>query len=604
VWLTSAGSASTFERAGNLGVNVLTHLLGQSVEQLAENIARYRAAWREAGHAGDGRVTLMLHTYLDRDAATAREVAREPMKSYLGTAVGLLRDVASAFPTFAGRGKNTDDLFKSLSADEMDQLLEVAADRYLDTSGLFGTPEDAVAIVEAVAEAGVDEVACLIDFGVSTDQVLSSLDLLLETKSDVEHRRALPPEVTRDDGHDESVAALIARHGITHLQCTPSLAAMLVADPDDQAALRRVRHVMVGGEALPTALAVELRGLLPARLTNMYGPTETTIWSLTHELDTVPASGSIPIGRPIGNTTIFVLDTAGRSVPVGAYGELHIGGDGVARGYHNRPELTAERFVDRAGMGRVYATGDVARIHPQGYVEFAGRADNQVKIRGHRIELGEIEAVLDRHPDVVRSVVVARDDGVDTRLVAYVVLHHDAGFAPDTLRKHVAACLPDAMVPTGVVAVDAFPLTPNGKIDRKALSSRPIDSTSTASSNDVPIAPPADDHERLVAAVWADELERPVGRDDNFFDIGGHSLLAVKVFRRIGAETGAAIALTDVFRFPTVRTFAAHLSALDGAIAHDEASSPTTSAPVGADRGALRRRALGRRTAAPQETSG
>ncbi len=526
------------------------------------------------------------------------------MKSYLGTAVGLLRDVASAFPTFAGRGKNTDDLFKSLSGDEMDQLLEVAADRYLGTSGLFGTPEDAVAIVEAVAEAGVDEIACLIDFGVSTDQVLSSLDLLLETKSDVEQRRALPPEGTSDDGHDESVAALIARHGVTHLQCTPSLAAMLVADPDDQAALRRVRHVMVGGEALPTALAVELRGLLPARLTNMYGPTETTIWSLTHELDTMPASGSIPIGRPIGNTTIFVLDTAGRSLPVGAYGELHIGGDGVARGYHNRPELTAERFVDRAGMGRVYATGDVARIHPQGYVEFAGRADNQVKIRGHRIELGEIEAVLDRHPDVVRSVVVARDDGADTRLVAYVVLHHDCRLRAPTR----CASTSRRVSRTRWCRRVSSPSTPSRSPQTARSTARPCRAArSTArrprSANDVPIAPPANDHERLVAAVWADELERPVGRDDNFFDIGGHSLLAVKVFRRISAETGAAIALTDVFRFPTVRTFAAHLSTLDGAVAH-EASSPTTSAPVGADRGALRRRALGRRTGVPQETSG
>jgi natural product biosynthesis luciferase-like monooxygenase protein len=604
VWLTSAGSPSTFERAGTLGVNVLTHLLGQSVDQLAENIARYRAAWREARHPGEGRVTLMLHTYLDRDAATAREVAREPMKSYLGTAVGLLRDVASAFPTFAGRGKNTDDLFKSLSAEEMDQLLEVAAARYLGTSGLFGTPDDAVLVVEAVAEAGVDEVACLIDFGVPTDQVLASLELLLETKTTVEARRELPTDVPAGarDADDETVAALIARHGVTHLQCTPSLAAMLVADPNDRDALRRVGHLMLGGEALPTALAAELRELLPARFTNMYGPTETTIWSLTHELSTVPTSGSIPIGRPIANTTIFVLDPDGRPLPVGVYGELHIGGDGLARGYHNRPELTAERFVDRPGMGRVYATGDVVRIRPQGHVEFAGRADNQVKIRGHRIELGEIEAVIDRHPDVVQSVVVARDDGVDTRLVSYVVLHHGADLAPDTLRKHVAACLPEAMVPTGVVPVDAFPLTPNGKIDRKALTSRAVDSASSAFAGDASIAPPADDHERLVAAVWVEELERPVGRDDNFFDIGGHSLLAVKVFRRISAETGAAIALTDVFRFPTVRAFAAHLGALDGgAGAHAEAGAPPTPAPAGADRGALRRRALGRRTSAPQE---
>ena len=215
IWLTSAGSPATFERAGTLGVNVLTHLLGQSVEQLAENVERYRSAWREAGHPGEGRVTLMMHTYLDRDADVAREVAREPMKSYLRTAVGLLRDVASAFPTFAGRGKGTDDLFKNLTADEMDQLLEMAASRYLSCSGLFGTPADAAKVIDVVSAAGVDEVACLIDFGVATDDVLTSLDLLLEAKLDVEARRA---GVVATPGVevvfvDDSVAGLGEQHG-------------------------------------------------------------------------------------------------------------------------------------------------------------------------------------------------------------------------------------------------------------------------------------------------------------------------------------------------------------------------------------------------------
>ena len=188
----------------------------------------------------------MMHTYLDRDADTAREVAREPMKGYLGTAVGLLRDVASAFPTFAGRGKGTDDLFKSLSPEELDQLLEVAAHRYLGTSGLFGTPDDAAAIVEAVSAAGVDEVACLVDFGVATDDVLA----LARAAARGQGAGRRPPRGAgrRDagagepaiDAVDDTVAALVARHGVTHLQCTPSLAAMLVADPADRAALGTV----------------------------------------------------------------------------------------------------------------------------------------------------------------------------------------------------------------------------------------------------------------------------------------------------------------------------------------------------------------------------
>ena len=594
VWLTSAGTPATFERAGTLGVHVLTHLLGQSIEQLGENIARYRAAWTDAGHPGEGRVTVMLHTYLDRDGDTAREVAREPMKGYLGTAVGLLRDVASAFPTFANRGSGMDDLFKSLSPEELDQLLEVAAHRYLGSSGLFGTADDAAAVIEAVAAAGGDEIACLIDFGIETDQALASLELLLDAKARIDERRASPSTDGAAAGEeidpaDDTVAALVARHGVTHLQCTPSLAAMLVADPADREALRHVRHLMLGGEALPTALAGELRELLPGRFTNMYGPTETTIWSLTHELVGAPGA-TMPIGKPIANTTVFVLDPDGQRLPVGAFGELHLGGEGVARGYHNRPELTGERFVERPGMGRLYATGDVVWIHPGGQVEFAGRTDNQVKIRGHRIELGEIETVIDQHPDVVQSVVVARADKGDPRLVAYTVLHKGASANGDAIRKHVAETLPEAMVPSAVVHVDSFPLTPNGKIDRKALVAQ---SAMVAVESEVAAAAPlADDTERLVAAVWTAELERAVGRDDNFFDIGGHSLLAVKVFRGLTEATGAPLALTDIFRFPTVRTCAAHIAKLLDSTSADVVA-PT--APSGTDRGARRRQALTRR---------
>ena len=286
VWLTSAGSTATFERAGTLGTNLLTHLLGQSIEQLAENIACYRAAWTSAGHPGHGQVTLMLHTYLHPDPAEARRVARGPMKAYLGTAAGLLKNMASAFPTFAGSGKSADEAFASLSADELDQLLEMAADRYLETSGLFGTVDDAADMIERCSRAGVDEVACLIDFGVDTDAVLDSLPLLGDAV-----RAARQPCVTHDAGAahvdevGDSVADLVARHRVTHLQCTPSLATMLVADPADRAALGTIGHVMLGGEPMPLALAAELRELLPGRFTNMYGPTETTIWSLVHELD-------------------------------------------------------------------------------------------------------------------------------------------------------------------------------------------------------------------------------------------------------------------------------------------------------------------------------
>ena len=586
-WLTSAGSTATFERAGRLGLNVLTHLLGQSVEQLTANIQTYRAAWREAGHPGEGHLTLMLHTFLHSDPDLAREIAREPLKGYLGTALGLLKDMASAFPTFANAGADADAAFRSLSEDEISQLLDMAADRYLSTSGLFGDVEQALALIRSVSAAGADEIACLVDFGIDTDEVLGSLTLLEQLHQRVrDEQQDNAVVVTPSPG--ETVAGLVQRHEVTHLQCTPSLAAMLVANPVDRESLRSLDHMMLGGEALPTALAVELCELLGGRLTNMYGPTETTIWSLTHEI-TSPPTGSVPIGTPVANNTVFVLDPFGRQLPVGAFGELHIGGEGVARGYHDRRELTSERFVDRPGLGRVYATGDVVRVHPLGYVEFGGRADSQVKIRGHRIEMGEIEAVIDLHPAVSQSVVVARGDG-EQLLAAFVTAKSGEPISSTELRRHVANALPGAMVPSFFTVLDALPLTPNGKIDRQRLPTD-LDSlvVSTAGSAE---AAPTDAYELLVSDAWTRELGRTAGRDENFFDIGGHSLLAVKVFRNLADSTGLPLALTDVFRYPTIRSFAAYVGSLGAGTDGDGNQPSVTSAAVaGADRAARRRRA-------------
>lgn len=586
IWVTSAGSPATFERAGTVGANVLTHLLGQSVEQLRDNITRYRAAWAAAGHAGEGRVTLMVHTYLDADGDRARETARLPLKGYLGTAVGLLKDLASAFPTFHRAGADADEAFRSLTDDELSQLLDLATERYLTTSGLFGTVTEANAMADAVLAAGVDEIACLIDFGIDDDLVMGGLDLLEQVHqyvvADVATPAASAPAV------EQSFADLVEHYGVTHFQCTPSLASMLLVSTRDRAALGSVGHMLVGGEALPLALANELRELLPGRLTNMYGPTETTIWSLVHEIDT-PPDAVVPIGRPIANTQIHVLDDLDRELPVGAFGQLYIGGDGVARGYRDRPELTAERFREIGGFGRVYATGDVARVRPDGIVEFGGRADFQVKIRGHRIELTEIESVLDTHPAIARSVVAARGAGGAT-LVAFVVLRDEfrgsAEAEPDALRAFLAERLPDVMVPSAVGVLTDLPLTPNGKVDRKQLPEVVV------AADAAPVDPDQTDSQRLVASAWEHHLGRAAGLDDNFFDLGGHSLLAVKMFREFG-ESIPDLALTDIFRYPTIRGFAAHVDALrSGGSPDTNGSAPT--GPTGANRGELRRRARAR----------
>jgi acyl carrier protein len=240
----------------------------------------------------------------------------------------------------------------------------------------------------------------------------------------------------------------------------------------------------------------------------------------------------------------------------------------------------------------MYRTGDVARFRDDGAIEFLGRSDHQVKIRGYRIELGEIETALNQQPSVREGVVVAREDTPgDQRLVAYLVPEGKEASSGD-LRDALRAKLPEYMVPAHFVVLDRLPLTPNGKIDRKALPA--VDREMGATRVEPITAPPLDDTEKLVAAIWSDELDVPVGRDDNFFDVGGHSLLAVKVFRRLCEETGAPLALTDVFRFPTVRTIAAHVGTLLGSPSVDEPARAVGGA-TGVDRGAMRRRVLAQR---------
>jgi natural product biosynthesis luciferase-like monooxygenase protein len=576
VWVTAAGNPNTFRQAGALGASLLTHLLGQSVEEVAEKIAIYRQAWREHGHPGDGHVTLMLHTFVGDDLDAVRETVRAPLKEYLRTAVDLVRLADWQFPAHrsgAPADPGSRQALDSVAANpaDVEALLDHAFERYFETSGLFGTPERCLAMVERVRAIGVDEIGCLVDFGIDTDTTLAHLEQL-----DTLRRLATTPQAAASG--DYSIAGQIARHGVTHLQCTPSLAGMLLLDEPARLALRSLRQLLVGGEALPVALARRLRELLGGDLVNMYGPTETTIWSSTYRVDAVPAGATaIPIGRPIANTQLYILDEQLQPVPVGTPGELFIGGDGVVRGYLFRPELTAERFIadpfsDRPGA-RLYRTGDLARYLPDGNIEFLGRLDHQVKIRGHRIELGEIEAALGAHPAVREAVVLAREDAPgDVRLVGYVVLHvangaHDIAVE---LRAHARATLPDYMVPAHVVELDAFPLTPNAKVDRKALPS-PQDARrvpAAVASPQAPAAAPAAPALVVVtvdalAAIWARVLNvEHVDPDDNFFDLGGHSLVAMQLIADVRDAFHVEVPLRALFEDPTITGL---LAAIDAA---------------------------------------
>jgi amino acid adenylation domain-containing protein len=348
----------------------------------------------------------------------------------------------------------------------------------------------------------------------------------------------------------QELAHLLDAHGVTVMQATPTTWRMLIdAGWDGGSGIK----ALCGGEALPLALADALveRGL---ELWNMYGPTETTIWSTTAPITTqgVP----LTIGRPIANTTLYVLDEELAPVDVGEPGELHIGGAGLARGYRGRPDLTEERFLqhpfDPDPQARIYKTGDLVRYRDDGEVEYLGRLDHQVKIRGFRIELGEIETVLARHPSVREAVAVAREDTPgDPRIVAYV-RQPDAAATAVELREYVGRSLPPYMVPSTVVTLEQFPLTLNGKVDRKALPAPVYER-----SESVEYVAPRTQTERRLVKIWQDELgvDR-VGITDDFFDFGATSIVAARLIARVQRSLAKDLALAPIFEARTIEQLA------------------------------------------------
>jgi amino acid adenylation domain-containing protein len=345
-----------------------------------------------------------------------------------------------------------------------------------------------------------------------------------------------------------SLIDLIDEHEVTALQATPSTwRLMLEAGWTGRPGLK----ALCGGEALPRELAATLIGCV-GELWNMYGPTETTVWSTVSRV--LDVTGPISIGRPIANTRVYVLDASGRPTPVGVIGELCIGGEGVARGYLNRPELTAEKFVEiETGRGageRIYRTGDVARFRFDGELEFLGRRDQQVKLRGHRIELAEIEAALAAAPGIKQSVVVVREFGhADERLVGYVTLRPNTDFDIEAARVALRSRLPEYMVPNLFTVLPAMPLTPNGKLDRKALPAPEAGEWQHPARPDTLMS----GEQHRVAAIWRDVLRcERIGLYENFFDIGGHSLLLVRLHTELRREFENDFPLVELFQHTTV----------------------------------------------------
>ena len=361
----------------------------------------------------------------------------------------------------------------------------------------------------------------------------------------------LVPGSTAADGH--ALLQLLEQQAVTMMQATPATWRLLL---EAGWAGRPTLTILCGGEPLPQELAQQL---LPrcAALWNMYGPTETTIWSTCGRIRHAEA---ISIGRPIANTQLYILDEQQQPVPVGVPGELYIGGAGVARGYVKRPELTAERFIAHPWQpgARLYRTGDLARYRPDGTVDCLGRLDHQVKLRGYRIELGEIEYVLGSHPAVKQCVVMAREDRPgDKRLVAYCELHKEQGLTTAEMRSFLKKELPDYMVPTAFVIMDSYPLTPNGKIDRRAL---PPPSEGVSADGHREFVPPHDLLEQALANTWSKVLDKKqVGLEDDFFDSGGNSLTAMSMLLEVQKLTGKMLPLATLFQASTIKALAAIL---------------------------------------------
>jgi amino acid adenylation domain-containing protein len=362
-------------------------------------------------------------------------------------------------------------------------------------------------------------------------------------------RVVIAPSETARDG--AALVDLIKRCGATVMQATPSTLRMLLDAGWDGAPLSKI---LCGGEAWTVELATQLLEHCDS-LWNMYGPTETTVWSATAKIE---AGRPIVIGPPIANTKLYVLDSMLQLVPVGIPNELCIGGTGLARGYLHQQELTRERFVADPYAtepgARIYRTGDLVRRLPDGTLEFLGRLDHQVKLRGHRIELGEIEATIKRYPGVKDCVVIASDaPPPDRRLIAYIIPAAGTAVPAVALRQLLAETVPEFMIPAAFVSLSAFPLTPSGKLDRKAL---PSPGAAAQEADGAPLQPRTP-NEEVLARIWCEMLDlKQIGVRDNFFERGGHSLLVAQVISRINKMLDVKLGVIDLFRTPTIETLA------------------------------------------------
>lgn len=525
IYITSSGNPETFKNAGKIGANILTHLLGQEISDLANNIRIYKQALVENGFSAENaKISLMLHTYVGTDLDEVKDKVKAPFKLYLKSSVGLIKKLA----------KELDKDILEVSENNLDDLLELAFERYWQTAALLGTQDSCKKILSEIHSIGVTEIACLIDFGIADKEVLDGLENLTKLKNNYKKEKL-----------DYS-----NRNPITSMQITPSYLEALLEDDSSTLFLKSLKNIIVGGEKFSVELLNKLRACTNSEIYNMYGPTETTIWSTFQKAQ---EDSVLNIGKPIQNTQIYILDDNKRICATGVKGELCIGGEGLARGYHKDEKLTGDKFIDFSFLPtinkRVYKTGDLARWLPNGTLEHLGRLDNQVKINGFRIELGEIESVLLGYESVTQAVVIAlQNENTNKSLVAYFISNEE--IEAYKFREYIAIKLPHYMIPNHFVRLKEFPLTPNGKIDRKSL---PDISGETIVRKDY-IAPRNETEEKL-AEIWQEVLGiEKIGITDNFFELGGQSLGVMRLINIIEKKFSVKLTIPEFFANPKIES--------------------------------------------------
>lgn len=539
IYITSAGSSETFVSAGKMGANILTHLLGQEISDLEKNIKLYKQALRDNGFSvEDAKIALMLHTYIGTDLEEVKRKVKDPFKLYLKSSVSLISKLSKEF--------NMSDT--NINDSDLDYLLDIGFERYWQTSALLGTPESCKKILSSIYAIGVTEVACLIDFGMEDTDVMQGLKQLNQLKN----------KYVKNKTQSGSNAG-----NITAMQLTPTYLSALLEDEYSAAFIKSLKHILVGGERFPSELLKKLRTSTKASIYNMYGPTETTIWSTFEK-----ASGKshLDIGKPIQNTRVYILSENHQPLPIGVTGELYIGGAGLSRGYLNLPDLTKEKFIKNpfattadiaSGYTRLYRTGDMVRWLGDGTIEYIGRNDDQVKIRGHRIELKEIEHVLEKIDGIEQACVVIKERNVTKENVKYLAAYYVNSAGPlnqDWILDSLTQTLPDYMIPSSVTHLKEFPLSVNGKLDKRSLPEPDFNRSIST------YVQPTTEMEIKLCASWQEllRLER-VGITDDFFRIGGDSISAIQLSFRMSKLLEFDITVADVFKLKTIKGILEHV---------------------------------------------